>query len=421
VVLRAAQAEIAAKIARLRDMTPVMLDLTIREPATGSPLGHTLADKHTLLGLSRELGFTRRVVATLAAAETVDDRFCQDLRASGDDVSGAFVFVMPGKRDTAGAFVPDISLEKQAEYGTPNSIFHFELSAPRRERAGQSREETLANLEESVTWVRQRTDGEVFINLSDLMDCFRDEPDYVAEVARRVAAQQPEGLMYEDPRGTQFPFQHGAVTRWLRHHFPPPTLILVHPHAGNGMEHASVIESVLAGGDGAWLGFTSHAATVGHASGIAYLTNLMRAGNSQVEASYGAQRFVPAAWKIAHVHTGGPPLATEPVAGPWAYRDVLDNFTQARGYPGDIPAERVGAEAGWRLVPAVVSAKAVALRLAETDIDPAATADSDLARRMADTIRLALLAGTKRPWDEADELRALAKAVRAEMKQQAAE
>ncbi|MEQ9350556.1 MAG: hypothetical protein RII27_08465, partial [Alphaproteobacteria bacterium] len=262
--LQAAQKEIAGKLERLRTVRPVMLDLTIREPATGSPLGHTLADKHTLLRLSQELGFNRRVVATLAGPETVDDRFCQDLRASGADLSGAFVFVMPGARDGAGAFVPDVSLEKQAAFGSPNSIFHFEFSRPRRERAGRSGEETLANLEESVAWIRQRTGGDVFINLSDVMDCFRDEPDYASEVARRVAALAPEGLMYEDPRGTQFPFQHGAVTRWLRHHFAPPTLILVHPHAGNGMEHASVIESVLAGGDGAWLGFTSHAATLGH-------------------------------------------------------------------------------------------------------------------------------------------------------------
>ena len=403
--LQSAQAEIERKLMRLRSLEPRLLDLSLREPVTGSPIGHSLDDKRSLFALTGSLGLADRVIAALSAEETVDDRFLQAFRAEQADLTGCFVFVLPGRVDDGG-FAPDASMTKQAAFGAPNAVFHVDVSAPRRARKGLERSTLLDGVAQSVAWMRARLPGpgpgigQVYVNLSDLMDAFRDEPDFACMMVKLLASLEIDGLMYEDPRGTCFPFQHGAVTRWLRRYLPPPTRLLVHPHAGNGLEHASVIESVLAGGDGAWLGFTSHAATNGHASGLAFLTNLLRAGNPRVPDVFDVAGFVPAADRMAEIHNGAPLSAQEPVAGPWAYREVLDNFSQENGYPGDLPAAQVGARRGWRIVPAIAAPRIIAARLRETGIVPNAAPDDALVEAMATLMRESLLAGEKIAYDE---------------------
>ena len=89
--------------------------------------------------------------------------------------------------------------------------------------------------------------------------------------------------MFEDTRGTHFPFQTVEIVALLRRYFPAPRKILVHPHAANGLEDATVIDALLAGADGLWAAFTPHAAQIGHASSLMLLSNLLRAGNPHVE------------------------------------------------------------------------------------------------------------------------------------------
>ena len=47
---------IDAKMKRLRDLVPAVLDLSCRECVLPSTYGHTLSDKNDLLGLSHEFG-----------------------------------------------------------------------------------------------------------------------------------------------------------------------------------------------------------------------------------------------------------------------------------------------------------------------------------------------------------------------------
>ena len=301
-------------------------------------------------------------------------------------------------------------MRKLIAFGSANAVFHIDISRGRRAAADLSTDDVIAGMTRSVAWLRDRlpkpgaTHGQIFLNLSDLMDCFHEEPEFACRVVKNIAALAPAGLMFEDPRGTFFPFQHAALVRWLRAYLPPPVRILVHPHAGNGLEHAAVIDAVLAGADGAWLGFTSHAATAGHASGLAYLSNLMRAGNTEVEARFRTRDFVPSAEALARLHSGAPPLPSEPVAGAWAYRDVLANFSQAGDGFGNVAADRVGATPGWRIVPALANPQAIAARLRETGLDPEASARDPAVAAMAERMREALKNGEKIPYDDEDAL-----------------
>ena len=406
------QERIDASLHRLRTVEPYLLDLSIREPATGSPLGHTLEDKRTLFQLTGRLGFKARVVGTLTGMETVDDLFLKELRQAGHDTAGCFTFISPGSVGDGG-FRPDASMLKLADYGTENVVFHVDISPPRRVDPPRTQDQVIAGLQASVSWVRQvlpeptDTHGQVFVNLSDFLDCFRQEPEFACRVVKTIAALNPAGLMFEDPRGTFFPFQHAALVRWLRAYLPPPVRILVHPHAGNGLEHASVIDAVLAGADGAWLGFTTHAATMGHASGLAYLSNLMRAGNAEVAERFPVKEFVPSAETMAHIHSGQGPATSEPVAGSAAYRDVLANFAQTGAGFGDIPADRVGAQPGWRIVPALANPQAIAARLRETGLLPGADENAPVVTEMAARIRQSLIDGHKVRFDDEDQLAGL--------------
>ena len=49
---------IEAKMSRLREFVPCILDMSFREATLSSRYGHTLADKIELYELAREFGFT---------------------------------------------------------------------------------------------------------------------------------------------------------------------------------------------------------------------------------------------------------------------------------------------------------------------------------------------------------------------------
>ena len=57
-VLATAQQRIDAQLTRLREVVPVVLDMSFREAALSSRYGRTLEDKKELLRLGKEFGFT---------------------------------------------------------------------------------------------------------------------------------------------------------------------------------------------------------------------------------------------------------------------------------------------------------------------------------------------------------------------------
>ena len=95
-----------------------------------------------------------------------------------------------------------------------------------------------------------------------------------------------QAVIFEDVRGTHFPFQNAELVRLIRKYVAPPRLVLVHSHSGNGMEDAAAIDAILAGADGIWAGLSPHAAQGAHSSGAMLICNLLRAGNEQVKETY---------------------------------------------------------------------------------------------------------------------------------------
>ena len=68
----------------LRNLNPIILDLTIREPCVGTQLGHTLENKKSLLAIVKEMGFKDILLGTFNVSSPdepqVDDYFCMDVK-----------------------------------------------------------------------------------------------------------------------------------------------------------------------------------------------------------------------------------------------------------------------------------------------------------------------------------------------------
>lgn len=75
---------------------------------------------------------------------------------------------------------------------------------------------------------------------------------------------------------------YGAVTRWLRQHFPQDEeyRILVHAHGGLGnTQDAASVEAVKEGANGVWAAVIPQAAQSGHNSSLVFLDNMVQLGN----------------------------------------------------------------------------------------------------------------------------------------------
>ena len=378
-----AKAQIAAKMAVLRDVVPTVLDLSCRECVLPATYGHTLDDKKELITLSQGFGFEDLVVANFFDFPNVDAQFVQDLAARGADRDGLFAFVVEPWNTSAESIEPSYGMQQVLDSGIPNIIFDLVVSPSNLAQQGRSPEQVLLDIERSYTFMRERLPaesarrGRIYVNVADFFDVFDEDTDHLLRVLKLFADKPIGALMFEDTRGTHFPFQTVEIVKLLRRYAPQPRKILVHPHAANGLEDAAVIDALLAGADGLWAAFTPHAAQIGHASSLMLLSNLMRAGNPHVEKLFDMTKLAPTAEQMWQVHTREGIDKDQPVVGERAYRYIDRLFVQRNDRECDLAPERIGREAGWRLTPAWSPPYTIARRLEELGF-PATVIENDL-------------------------------------------
>jgi hypothetical protein len=403
----AALAAAASKLARLAQLDPLLIDVSLREPCFASPLGHTLQDKLALLSLAEEFGIQDRIVATLdyqyPDQVQVEDQFCLHLRNTGYDFRRSFAASSLGAF-TGGSFVPHVSMVKLVEYTIPNTLHEFVLLPDAGPRP------SLAAIAGSIAWLRQNlpavdgAPGRIYVNVLDLVDAFLVDPDWACEVLTLLAQSPVDGISFEDDRGTFFPFQVGATVSAAKALLRPDQLVLFHAHTGNGMENASVIEALLNGASGYWGGLTRTSSTIGHASLADLIANLMRAGNPRMNARYRVERLLPVCDAMHRINIGEPAPDDWPITGHNAYREVLSDFRQRAGRPNDLPPQSIGGTYQFRIAPVGSDVPVVAGRVKEAlgiDIGP------DVAQRMILLMRSDLLGGVRIHYDEPPQLREL--------------
>ncbi|TCV91261.1 hypothetical protein EC912_1127 [Luteibacter rhizovicinus] len=405
---RAILAVADAKLEKLRNVRPYLIDLSLRENPVGSAIGQTLADKLAILPKLREFGFTNISLGTLDYAMPdeleVDDDFMMYLRDNHIDMTGCFAFTAMGIAAPDGTFTPDASQLKLAAYTVPNTVHEIYLS-----KLGMQGNYDLPTLRRSlpvsVQWLHDNMRGDnggkprILINIVDGCDAFSESLETTCEILALLATLPIEGITMEDDRGTYLPFQVGAYVAVARNYLPPPFKILVHVHSGAGFENASVMEALLNGADGAWGGLPKRAAVIGHASLAELIANLVRVGNPYMR-TYRLDQLLPLATGLQELDEMAPVPDDLPIVGHNAYRLSLSFFAQRADRFMDLPPEAIGGTYGYRVCPVISDSPVLAGRLAEVTGKPPSIFGSDVTTQMIRLMRRDLRAGERIDYDE---------------------
>ena len=408
--LNTAKALIEERLERLRSIVPSILDLSCRECALPASYGHTLEDKKALFKLVREFGFFDLMVSNFFDFPNTDVQFARYLASENINMDGMFSFVSEAVGTEDGKPVtPNYSMGIILETGIPNVTFDLFFSPSYLVANGRSPEQTLRDVERSILFMREKLPakserrGRIYVNIADFFEVFDEDEDFLLRVMKLLEAMPIDGLLFEDTRGTHFHFQTFEIVKFLRRYVPSPRKILVHPHAGNGLEDATLIDAILGGADGTWAAFTPHAAQVGHGSSLMLITNLMRAGNSHLEEAYNLSKLMNTAERMWQIHTHDEIEPNQPVVGSRAYKYIDRAFEQGER-PGDLPPEAIGVTPSWRMTAAWSPPYTIARRLEELGYPSSIVDDEKLLRTIRYVMSDANMDGQHVRFEEPDEI-----------------
>jgi isopropylmalate/homocitrate/citramalate synthase len=403
---------------RLRTVMPYVLDLSVREGQLPAPYGYTLDDKIELFTLAREFGLRDLACVSYFDFRNIDVRFLEWLVETDVDRTGLFATVSTMGMTEGEAIVPNFGIERTLWAGIENVVIYLETrpSGLRTER--RSRDGFLRIVADTVAFLRERLPrptkrrGRIYMRLADVFDAWDEDPEFLVRVLKLFAALPVQGIMFEDVRGTHFPFHTAELVRLMRRYSPPPRLILLHPHSGNGMEDASVLEGVLAGADGVWAGFAPSAAQGYHGSTMMLIANLLRAGNRKVARTFRVERLAEIGRRMSRIHMGEEIAPDYPVIGAHAYRYIDPAFQQVEGRSCDLPPGRIGLAPGVRVTPAWAPEWTIGKRLEELGYPKSVFGDRALLRAMRVHMAEANIAGKRVRFDDPDEMAKLVDACR---------
>lgn len=406
---RAARDGIEANMARLRTVVPTILDLSFREATLSAAYGHTLADKKELYRLAKGFGFQDFALPGGLLDFPVDVAFLNWLVQEGISLDGFFATAMLVPTEEGKPLTPNRDMERMFAAQVPNVILVLETWPSRLREKGRSCDQTLRDIERNVMYVRQRLPepgdrrGRINARIVDIFDAFDDDPEFVTRVLKLLGTLPIWAVMFEDVRGTHFPFHTRELVKLMRRYNPPPRKIIAHPHSSNGMENASALEAVLAGADGIWAGFTPQAAQGAHASALMLLTNLLRAGNRALRETYRFETLMEVAERMWHIHDGEGIDKDHPVVGERAYRYIDPTMVQT-DRPCDLDPRLIGRRPGYRVTPAWAPEWVIGNRLAELGYSPQVTGDQNLLCEIRRLMGEAQMAGLRVRFDTPDEL-----------------
>ena len=408
-LLEQAVAHIEERVEILRDAEPHMIDMSAREATLSSYVGHTFDDKIALYEMARDLGFNNFGLANFFAFPSVADAFLDHLINEGESLEPFFTTVAVEPLVEGQAFPMGPPASKTVEYGIPNTILLVETRPATLAALGTTKAKMLDDLRAHVHEYRRilpphgERAGRLYIRLADPFDTYDEDPVYLLQIIKMLGEEDITGIMFEDVKGTRFPFETYALVRLMRHYHPKPRKILAHPHTANGTEDAAVLECILAGGDGVWSGFTPQGAQGGHGSALMLLTNLMRARNPHVRRLFNTEKFLEVAqrmWQI-HDHLDIPP--NTPVVGERVYRYVDTYFIQT-DEPRDLDPALIGSKPGYQIMPSWAPAFVIGKRLEELGYSEEVTSNQTLLVKMRAMMNASLNEGRQVRYDEPEHL-----------------
>lgn len=411
---------IESRVSTLRDVQPYMIDMSSREATLSSYFGHTLADKKELHEVASGLGFKDFGLANFFNFPSVADEFLDWLVEQKEPLEQFFATVAVEPLQEGKPFPMGPAARQTVKYGIPNVILLVEINPVTIQEMGSDNQKAINDLRDHIREYRRilpaQTDrqGRIYIRIGDALETYDEGPEHLAAVLKMLGEEEVTGVLFEDVKGTRFPFETFALVTLMRRYLPRPRKILAHPHLGNGTEDAAALECILAGGDGVWSGFTPQAAQGGHGSSLMLLTNLMRAGNPHVAEQFDTRKFQDAAermWRV-HDHCEIPPNTA--VVGERAYLYVDKYFEQCDA-PRDLDPALIGRKSGYQLMPSWAPTYVIGKRLEELNYGDNISKNNLVLNRIRAELNARLMAGDVRRYDDPENLTELVDGVLATM------
>ena len=281
----------------------------------------------------KRVGFKHNIIASFSHMRRVDDKFIEEIRDAGEDMSTKYAFsefydTYDNETKLPKEGIPT-GLNKCKSLGVPNVILECDL-AHCPEDTKFTHEKRCELFKERFNWIKENLskDAKILINLRDLPVAVEKKTALAFKTIQFLAEYRPQifGIITEEPSGKYYPEQLGKMTEncvnlMRSHGFDGH--FLVHVHEQWGLHNAAVMECLAMGATGIWCAIPEEGAALGHASSCLTIMNLIRLGNWKVQLKYKCTELRKAAAEITKIVTGVEAHPKQPVYGARAVDQVF--------------------------------------------------------------------------------------------------
>ena len=278
----------------LQDLDLFVLDNSIRESTVGQLRSHTLKNKLEIFEQVKKVGIKDIIIASFSHMTAVDDDFVQYLKDHDEDFSHFYSFseitegVKDGRCDTE--TIP-VSLQKNRDFGIPNTIFEIDLASEDIEWETKFTMDDMCKLVQKWSmWVYSNISksAQILFNFRDFPVAMSKFPKRVLELVQFLSKitlkYRPFGVCFEDALGEYLPEELetwiASVRRIMTANGWLDGKILAHVHQKWDLQTAAQLDCLCAGADGIWASLCEEGAALGHACSAVTIMNLVRLGNS---------------------------------------------------------------------------------------------------------------------------------------------
>jgi len=324
--------EVNTKLQRLRDLDLFVLDNSLRETTVGALRGHTLENKFEIYNECKKVGLNHNIVASFSHMTRIGDTFIQELKKQKEDFSDKYAFSEFCDGVDANKIpleaIP-VGMQKCKELGIKHVIIEADLLYYAIDYKKFTHEAMCNLFDARFKWIRKHVaaDSRILINLRDLPDAMKKNPERSLETVKFLASYRPQifAILTEES-GKYFPDELGVLTKVCKNvmnandftgHF------LIHVHQQWGIKDMIQIECLANGATGIWAGICEEGASLGHASSALTIMNLIRLGNTKILSKFNCPAIREAAINVTKIVTGKPPHPKTPVYGARALDQVF--------------------------------------------------------------------------------------------------
>ena len=315
---------------RLKNLDLLVLDNSLRETTVAQLRSHTIENKWAIYNEVKRIGFKHIIVESFSHMTRLGDTFIRQLKEQGEDMSLLYAFtelIEKVHNDDVEKYKDEIPIGmlKCKDLGIKNTIIEVDLVYHTIDYTKFNARKVCELFSHRLQWIRKNLseDSRVFVNLRDFPDAMMKKPRRVFKLVNYLsslpAKERPFGIIFEEPKGQCLPGEVGVWTAAIRKEMDKCGFkdghLLSHIHQKWGLQDITQLETLANGANGIWAGVCEEGASMGHASSVVTIMNLVRMGNKKVLEKFNCTELRKAAQNVTKITTGLPPHPKQVVYG----------------------------------------------------------------------------------------------------------